>query len=544
VVIEKNAKQTAGKPGFGGVDMTSLNELLQAITQQRGLDNPRFVINSAGQLIPNAKLKSSSAVNNSQKEAVQQARVETAAPQVSAVSQSSTGTGSGGQSSTIPQSTFPSYSKTIDTSDSFGTLLTALRRALLDDTERLEAIRSQGITRPDTSETWDKVSAFTSGVGNGVTAKAGNAADMARTSNALNQKYRDIYSDVAEEDIPAYIEGLLELGSRDALDYESQVQMKYGMRWLHNLGVEKGNISPADPHMADPQHRLQPVSEADRETSHAALAAYEVLASQYSKPFALLTGALSFVPGVQGGYNRAYESGELFSDLADSEQYGDIYDLVNSHNTIETAKEESPGAYWTGAALSGLAQAAIPLGEAKVMEWLGKAVSPIITKAGLKLPTYAELINNLLQKGRTIVTNAEKNQGKVFAKGEKIPTDMLKTKPLYSPSAGKWLDDGGEITIDKGIWKYTNPEGISVTYKNGYPDFKGSGLVIREIDIGSFRNRTSDFKLADEIAPGGPKSRLNTWHHHEDGRTLQEINKDIHETFTHQGGMSLMKKGK
>ena len=34
------------------------------------------------------------------------------------------------------------------------------------------------------------------------------------------------------------------------------------------------------------------------------------------------------------------------------------------------------------------------------------------------------------------------------------------------------------------------------------------------------------------------KLRSNTWHHHEDLKTLQEVNKSIHAEFTHRGGVS------
>ena len=133
--------------------------------------------------------------------------------------------------------------------------------------------------------------------------------------------------------------------------------------------------------------------------------------------------------------------------------------------------------------------------------------------------------------------------GETFTQWSRIPEEILKTKPLYSPIANKWLDNGGKITVENGTWKYTNPQGVSVTYKNGYPDFNGSGLVIQAVDIGPFRDRAADFKLADQLAPNGPKNPLDTWHHHEDGRTLQEINRRTHEMFTHRGGISIMKKG-
>ncbi|WP_221620726.1 HNH endonuclease [Tannerella forsythia] len=39
-----------------------------------------------------------------------------------------------------------------------------------------------------------------------------------------------------------------------------------------------------------------------------------------------------------------------------------------------------------------------------------------------------------------------------------------------------------------------------------------------------------------------PKIDGTTWHHHEDGMTMQEVNSDIHDRFTHRGGVSKTKK--
>ena len=129
-----------------------------------------------------------------------------------------------------------------------------------------------------------------------------------------------------------------------------------------------------------------------------------------------------------------------------------------------------------------------------------------------------------------------------FTQGSTIPDEVLKTKPLYSPDANKWMINGGRITVENGAWKYTDAQGISVTYINGYPDFKGSGHVKQEVDIGPFSNRSADFKIADQLAPNGPRDPLNTWHHYEDGRTLQEVNRRLHEMFTHRGGISIVKR--
>ena len=125
-----------------------------------------------------------------------------------------------------------------------------------------------------------------------------------------------------------------------------------------------------------------------------------------------------------------------------------------------------------------------------------------------------------------------------------LTNNLVQTKPKNSPNPQKWLDKGGEICVDKdGVWSYTNGKGQSVKYPDGYPDFKRAGLVKQEVDIGAFKDYVTDFKKADSLAPNGPRDAVNnTWHHSQDGHTLQEVDKAIHKEFTHRGGMSLKKK--
>lgn len=76
-----------------------------------------------------------------------------------------------------------------------------------------------------------------------------------------------------------------------------------------------------------------------------------------------------------------------------------------------------------------------------------------------------------------------------------MSNDVLKTKPKNSPNPEKWIKGNGNISIDQnGTWTYTNSNGQSVRYVDGYPDFKEAGLVKQEVDIGEFKNYHSDFK--------------------------------------------------
>ncbi len=124
--------------------------------------------------------------------------------------------------------------------------------------------------------------------------------------------------------------------------------------------------------------------------------------------------------------------------------------------------------------------------------------------------------------------------------------DLLRTKPKNSPDARKWLDKGGSIEVDTSKippeWTYTDWEGNTIKYVDGFPDFKSAGFVDQEVRLkDGFDTRSKDFSRADKLAEK-PKAPDATWHHHEDGETLQEIKTRIHARFTHRGGFSLRKR--
>ncbi|WP_052720390.1 HNH endonuclease [Porphyromonas gulae] len=119
-----------------------------------------------------------------------------------------------------------------------------------------------------------------------------------------------------------------------------------------------------------------------------------------------------------------------------------------------------------------------------------------------------------------------------------------KGKPLNSPDIDKWKKKGGRVEVlDNGTWRYTDWEGNVVDYVNGYPVFKEPHLR-QSVNIGKQKgNHTTDYTNAirkSELDP--PKIDGTTWHHHEDGMTMQEVNSDIYDRFTHRGGVSKTKK--
>lgn len=99
--------------------------------------------------------------------------------------------------------------------------------------------------------------------------------------------------------------------------------------------------------------------------------------------------------------------------------------------------------------------------------------------------------------------------------------------------------------------RFEDWEGNYVKYPDGYPDFEGAGMVIQEVPMengfsyykNGELNRPKDFRDADKylqekIKNGEdvrPKGEDNTWHHHQSGKKLQEIDGELHGRFRHRG---------
>lgn len=137
--------------------------------------------------------------------------------------------------------------------------------------------------------------------------------------------------------------------------------------------------------------------------------------------------------------------------------------------------------------------------------------------------------------------SAKKPVGKEV-KLDDINDQLLESKPLNSPNPQKWIESGGKINVDgNGTWTYTSPDGVSVVYSNGYPDFNRAGLVEEKVDIGEFSNsRSTDFRNAEAQVT---KPANTTWHHSEDGHTLEAVLTKYHKLFTHKGGFSIANGG-
>ncbi len=174
-----------------------------------------------------------------------------------------------------------------------------------------------------------------------------------------------------------------------------------------------------------------------------------------------------------------------------------------------------------------------------------------------KTPTETDTSNNkkndenasVKPKNTIFDTENQNKKGEAYAEGGDAPItkETLKQKPKHSPDPKTWKDKGGKVEIlEDGTWRYTDWEGNVVDYVNGYPVFKIPDHVRQSVDIGKQKgDYKDDYKKAEKLSDKNPPKLSNketTWHHHEDGKTMQEIDKVIHKRFTHSGGISKTKK--
>jgi hypothetical protein len=73
---------------------------------------------------------------------------------------------------------------------------------------------------------------------------------------------------------------------------------------------------------------------------------------------------------------------------------------------------------------------------------------------------------------------------------------------------------------------------------DGYPDFKAAGVVTAEVKITPTGSRAGDFRTANGAAGLDRTPEGYTWHHHQDGTTMQLVPRQIHADTGHTGGFA------
>ena len=115
-----------------------------------------------------------------------------------------------------------------------------------------------------------------------------------------------------------------------------------------------------------------------------------------------------------------------------------------------------------------------------------------------------------------------------------------------SGDRGEWVS--GER--GDGVFQPADPSKPPIAYRNGFPDL--SPHAQHSVDIPMRGNHSTDFTKADQAVrdrlgdPDWRRPEGYTWHHKENGTTMELVPQDIHSTAkggyaTHSGGASLYK---
>ena len=161
----------------------------------------------------------------------------------------------------------------------------------------------------------------------------------------------------------------------------------------------------------------------------------------------------------------------------------------------------------------------------------------IIIKKAQSDPAFKEKSKSILVKFMKNPKNAKyKDSAKGFYKDiVGLPKKINGRVPINAKYAGKTLNFTGKL-------KSKYPHGIPYNAQ-GFPDF--SRYIIKKVNLkNGFKGRTNDFNLADKISGVSKQYRKDnklTWHHHENGKTMQLIKRELHEAARHNGGISKTK---
>ncbi len=104
-----------------------------------------------------------------------------------------------------------------------------------------------------------------------------------------------------------------------------------------------------------------------------------------------------------------------------------------------------------------------------------------------------------------------------------------------------------------GVWHPIDGSTPPVKYENGFPDFSSVSEGSVEIPMrGNYSKNsdTGDYGLAEQAymdkygeMPDGYFDDQFTWHHKEDGTTMELVPRDIHQANGHSGGVSMYEGG-
>ena len=256
--------------------------------------------------------------------------------------------------------------------------------------------------------------------------------------------------------------------------------------------------------------------------------------------------------------SKAWEATKTAADLAG------IVDPTPTSDALSMGMSIAEGD-WVGAFLSGVSfvpylgdTIAKPIKLARA----SKTVMAIERKAAALARTIDHYKSAAIRIAQRKMAAAAERARRAMEAGKRYAESMKCGKcPKVSNRFGTQLPKSGTWKGEKGNSRWTNEDGsVSLDYKEGYPDFatsdppsiypKGDGKVEIEMmgnksDFGEAREAMRD-KLGDRNWPGNGQNQPDgyTWHHTEDGVTMQLVNKDIHAKTksgpAHIGGESIV----
>ena len=208
-----------------------------------------------------------------------------------------------------------------------------------------------------------------------------------------------------------------------------------------------------------------------------------------------------------------------------------------------------------------VANAAWYVGEAKYLD------------AGLSLISVIPVLGDVIGKGGKLATRLGPDAAKATLQAlDKVDVlrflDQFKTHPKLGPhvqkiqeAIRKWIDElaarGGSSPPLIGGRKPINSQYAGATYPpeklpaavrqkypdsvrftpDGFPDFSPYAIARPEIKFTG--DYDLDFKAANAKAGLTETPKGYTWHHHQDGKTMQLVPTDLHQAVRHTGGMAV-----
>lgn len=100
-----------------------------------------------------------------------------------------------------------------------------------------------------------------------------------------------------------------------------------------------------------------------------------------------------------------------------------------------------------------------------------------------------------------------------------------------------------QVKIEEITKKYAElhnkyPHGVPFT-GSGHPDF--ARYAVKKVEIKVTGDHQIDLALANKASGLKSTPKDLTWHHHEDGKSMQLVPKDLHNTIRHTGGVAVVK---